>query len=414
MPKANAQLRHDHTDWVTHFVRDRNPDQDFPGQDEDEFGFFAGGELDAGATAFEVLQTIIRLGGITPGYSFRNGRTTIYGGNPAVCATEMPLYSFATYAKKTANTSKVSAYGISFRKDEFFAAGGRPAIYGLSKGSASYVINHATRRILAEDVLPRHEQFRYVAHNPSGQTVWIDWSHEREWRWIPRSPDEDQIWVQDYNGIYGPTPALPIFKGKLDGRPFSRVCVIVWTQEEAELIKEMLTGFYLAGSNNYGTPFDRELIAASKIIVLQDVINAVEHGKDVNAQTIEGLAQANLLNSIEIKSPPPDVEKIIDIAMGAAGEAVLDAAKAFKAEHGAGSGYCGFAHAVTYDVTNAIVQHLLATNRASGPFDGRVWIGFPHSGGSQEMDYNEAIATAAAKALSKHLGISVYMESNPD
>lgn len=29
-------MRHDHTDWITHFVRDRLPEQDFPGVDERE------------------------------------------------------------------------------------------------------------------------------------------------------------------------------------------------------------------------------------------------------------------------------------------------------------------------------------------------------------------------------------------
>jgi hypothetical protein len=71
--------RHDHTAWLTHFVRDRKPEQDFPGDDDDESGRYAGGEIDLDAKAFEVLNTIIRLGDLTPGYSFRKGCTTIYG-----------------------------------------------------------------------------------------------------------------------------------------------------------------------------------------------------------------------------------------------------------------------------------------------------------------------------------------------
>ncbi|MEI6208228.1 MAG: hypothetical protein WCP20_15715 [Desulfuromonadales bacterium] len=87
-------MRHDHTDWLIHFVRDRLPEQDFPG-DEDAADFYVGGELDFEAPAFSVLKTIIRLGGLITGYSFRSGRTSIYGGKPDVCATEMPIYSFA-------------------------------------------------------------------------------------------------------------------------------------------------------------------------------------------------------------------------------------------------------------------------------------------------------------------------------
>jgi hypothetical protein len=106
-------MRFDHTNWLIHFVRDRIPEQELIGQDEDEMMFFAGGELsnrelEADAAAFSVLQTILRLGGLLPGYSFREGRTTIYGGKPAVCATEMPIYSFSRYVRER---NQVSVWG---------------------------------------------------------------------------------------------------------------------------------------------------------------------------------------------------------------------------------------------------------------------------------------------------------------
>src|SRR4051794_25119474 len=109
-------MRHDHTSWLIHFVRNRNPEQDFPGQSEDDAKYFAGGELELDASAFQVLCSIIRLGGLIPGYSFRKGKTTLYGGDPVVCVTEMPLYAFASYVKQAATTGRVSAYGIAFLK----------------------------------------------------------------------------------------------------------------------------------------------------------------------------------------------------------------------------------------------------------------------------------------------------------
>ncbi len=406
--------RHDHTAWLTHFVRDRKPEQDFPGEDEDECGHYAGGELEWDAEAFQVLKTIIRLGGLTPGYSFRKGRTTIYGGQPAVCATEMPLYAFATYARERAKAGNVSAYGISFQKSEFYAAGGRPAIYGLSTDNVHYVHNTATCRVIDESILPKREQFRYVAHNPAGLAGRIDWSHEREWRWVPQNDDMDEIWVQDYNGLYGPTPALPIFKGSLDSRPFTRVCIIVWSTDEADEIRELLTGLYLAGHNNYGTPFDKRLIERSHIIVLKKVVGAVERGSDLNAQTIEGLAQAQLLQPITIAEAPANADEIVAAAFADAGEAATAAGAAFTAEHGDRFSGFGFAHATTTDVTNPIVQHLLATGDASGPFDGEVWINYPGAMGSSNLDYAEAVCTAAVKVLSKKLGISVYVTTRWD
>lgn len=407
-------MRHDHTKWLVHFVRDRNPEQDFPGEKEEDAGRYIGGELALDATAFEVLSTIVRLGGITPGYSFRAGKTTIYGGKPAVCATEMPLYSFAKYAQSKRDSSKVSAYGIAFLKTEFFAAGGRPAIYGLSGDSPSYKINSTTVRIFDDVTLPQQEQYRYVAFNPS-TSHWIDWSHEREWRWIARNEDRDEIWQQDYNGVLGPTPALPIFKGLLDGRPFSRVCLIVWTHDEAEQMRELLTGFYLAGNNNYDTHFDKTLLKNSKIIVLQDVVAAVESGKDLNAQTIEGLEEAHLLQPLAIHSPPPNAKAVVEKAMAHAHAEGKKAAEAYIAKHPKDEGSCGFAHAVTYEVTSPLVQYLLETGRASGPFDGAVWINFPGDWPMrQSIDYQEHICEAAADALTKVLGIPVHMESRFD
>lgn len=403
-------MRHDHTAWLTHFVRDRVPEQDFPG-DEEEARYFEGGELGPDDDAFTVLKTIIRLGGLTPGYSFRKGRTTIYGGQPAVCATEMPLYSFAEYVRSRGDAGKVSAYGISVLKSEFYAAGGRPAIYGLSTDAPTMTRNDPYCRVFDETTLPKAEQYRYVAYNPSGGDTWIDWSHEREWRWAPHVKERDRIWMLDHNGCYDFKPGLPIFQGA----PFSRVCVIVWTREEAEEIRELLTGFYLAGSNNYDTPFDRALINRSKIIVLQDVIAAVEEDGRIQAQTIEGLEAADLLKPIEIAAPPPNAEAIVNRAMKRAGSAAKAAIFKFTAEHGLGGGYCGRADAITYEVTSPIVQYMLKENRASGPYDGRVWIHFPQDYPfSQSIDYHEAAGIAAAAALTDELGVQVICETRAD
>lgn len=407
--------RHDQTKWLTHFVRDRVPSQDFPGSDEDDCGIFQGGELEADASAFSVLKAIIRLGGIMPGYSFRNGRTTIYGGAPAVCATEMPLYSFAQYAKARHSTGQVSAYGISMLKSEFYQAGGRHVIYGLSTDWPTFEFDTATVRIFHDTVLPRAEQYRYVAYNPTTVGRFVDWTHEREWRWIARDEDADEIWVQDYNGQLGSTPALPIFKGRLDGRPFSQLCIIVWTTDEAAEVRELLTGLYLAGSNNYDTQFDKRLIEASKIIVLQDVVDAVEKSGNLHAQTIEGLAAANLLQSIDIPKTPVDAAQRVADALKKAGVAARKAITDFQKDHGQGGGYCGFAHATTYAVTDPLVQYMLANDLANGPYDGRVWIKVPTDyPPSQSLDYQEAACEAASTVLTAELGVSVYCESRGD
>lgn len=332
-----------------------------------------------------------------------------------MCATEMPMYSFAQYARSRSDARKVSAYGVAFLKSEFYAAGGRPVIYGLSSDSPRFIEDTSISRVFDETVLPRREQYRYVAYNPSKVGKWVDWSHEREWRWVVQGEQQDEVWALDYNGQLGPVPALPIFKGRLDSRPFSRVCIIVWTHDEAKTIRELLTGFYLAGWNDYDTPFDKALIEASRIIVLQDVVDLVVTGKDLDAQTIEGLQAANLLKPITLAPAPANAASIVDQAMTKARIAAKAAVEAFLAEYGNVAGYCGKTRAVTYDVTSPIVQYLLKQNKASGPFDGRVVIDYPKDyPPSQALDYNEAGCEAACKVLTLELGVQIYCDSVAD
>ncbi|MGE1152107.1 hypothetical protein [Pseudomonas kitaguniensis] len=406
--------RHDQTDWLIHFVRDRNPEQDFPGEGERESEHHIGGELDHNAEAFEVLKTIIRLGGIKPGYSFRKGRTTIYGGQPAVCATEMPLHAFTTYARERAHAGNVSAYGIAFLKSEFFAAGGRPAIYGLSTENVTYSHNSKKCRIMDDSVLPPREQYRYVAHNPKQKVRPIDWSHEREWRWVSQDAELDEIWMKDYDGAVGQVSALPIFKGSLKGRSFTKVCILVWSNEEAESIRKLLTGIYLSGHNNYDTPFDNKLIEKSRIIVLDDVVSAVEEGREINAQTIEGLEQAKLLQPITIAPAPANASKLVAKAFNAAQKAAKIADVAYTANYGDYFSGFGFAHITTADTTAPIVQYLLAVGKASGPFDGEVRIKVPGTMGSRDLDRAEVVNTVIATVLSEKFGINVYVVTRED
>jgi hypothetical protein len=404
-------MRHDHSSWLIHFVRDRVPEQDFPSEAEKEIGYNAGGELENDAKAFEVLKTIIRLGGLIPGYSFRGGRTTFYGGSPTLCATEMPLYSFATYAREASMSENVSAYGIAFLKSEFYAAGGRPAIYGLSTSDVFYKINTRVRRILDDSILPVSEQYRYVAYSPSGKK-WIDWSHEREWRWKVRDQKKDCVWCIDGTGSDGPTPGLRLFDGPEDDGHFSKLCVIVWNRNEALEIQQLLTGLYLGQSNNYGTPFSRKLLEASSIIVLEDVVAAVEGGKQLEAQTIEGLRASQFVKPVINVTASSETEKQVQDAFSKARKAGLEAANAYIASHDLDVGMCGFAHAITYDVTSAAVQYMLANGLADGPYDGRVHAkldgAWPFN---QNIDYQEAVYGSVSKVLTEELGFHFYMLS---
>lgn len=268
--------------------------------------------------------------------------------------------------------------------------------------------------MFADTVFPICEQYRFVAYNPTS-TNWIDWSHEREWRWKAQDDDKDQVWAEDHNGTLGPIPALPLLKGRLDGRPFSKLCFIVWTSEEANELQELLTGFYLAGGNNYDTEFDKLLISRSKIIVLADVVEAVEKDKRLPSQTIEGLEEANLLRPILLHEPSEDNAKRIAHALQNASVAGKSAALEYVENHPADAGSSGFAHAITFDVTSPIVQQLLSSGSASGPFDGKVIINIPETWSfRQSLDYQEYVMKAAVESLKKDLGISVFVDTRLD
>lgn len=150
------EQRRDLSEWLIHFVHDRNPDNDpltrwweqdsyrypiafdekeapiythWPEQDETE-------PLAPDADAMRVLSKIVDDGHIRAGWSFRGRRPTIYGPRAAVCFTEMPLYAFLAYAKDRADERHVHTYGIALPKRELFRAGARPVIYGLSGNHA--------------------------------------------------------------------------------------------------------------------------------------------------------------------------------------------------------------------------------------------------------------------------------------
>lgn len=89
--------------------------------------------IDNDASGFDVLKKILHDGFIHSGWSMRKGSPTVYGPVSAVCFTEMPLYALVEYAKARGQVSGyVGEYGIAFKRNELYAAGARPVIYGLT------------------------------------------------------------------------------------------------------------------------------------------------------------------------------------------------------------------------------------------------------------------------------------------
>ena len=315
----------------------------------------------------------------------------------------MPVYSFAKQASKDKSNSNCSAYGVAFLKSDFYAAGGRPAIYGLSV-PAKLTHNAARRRLLHESCLPLHEQYRYVAYNPAGNRL-LDWTHEREWRWKAAGKRNQRIFCSNHFGLFDETDALPLFLDPSDGGHFSQLVFLVWTAEESERLKTDLSGFWLAGGNDYGSGFSRKLLARSKLVVLEKVISAVEKGKLTASQTIEGLDRSQFLESIDVFQPDRILQSQIRQILNMASREKSRVAAAYVDAHPHESFICGYAQVTTEELRNPNVQQLVHMGLASGPYDGRLVIKVPATTPNrQDLTYNEAVCRAAADILNSQLG----------
>ncbi|KGF71365.1 hypothetical protein DO97_21640 [Neosynechococcus sphagnicola sy1] len=176
-------IRYDLSDWLIHFFRDI----DFEGNNSiiyPEHMGFGNVVEDFKWSALFMLRCAIKHGRLWATWSYRNNVRTIYGPNPAVCFTEMPIAAFLEAGEARSRRGEaMSQFALVFPKKELFKVGANPVIYGLDdrnywppsgKGGGS--------RIIDPERLPEREQYRYVTYNPASSSP-IDWTHEREWRW---------------------------------------------------------------------------------------------------------------------------------------------------------------------------------------------------------------------------------------
>jgi len=327
-------MRHDLSDWLIHFVHNRNPENDpdlfFDQGDGCEFPLHADhqrhGELEHwflndrdyalpdDADAHSIIKKILRDGHIRAGWSFRGRRATIYGPRPAVCFTEMPLHSLLVYAAQSRQRGNVDSYGIALLKSEVFRAGGRPVIYGLS-GSHEECGEHDWPRQLAPSCgIAEHEQYRYVATNLGGNRR-IDWTHEREWRW---SDVADECSV----------PGLPAFL--VDAGPtFSQAIIIVQTSEEASGLLDVLRTLYDAEYGEYDDHYSKTTLSNTRVIAIEEVISSVG---DIRTLRLEDVPEGCRLQFTDV-SPPPEFVSRVSQVLNEARETALAAASVWRDTH---------------------------------------------------------------------------------
>ena len=427
--------RKDISDWVIHFVHDRHPADDmYVFAENAKKQALSGGKsveimiphyfdkegnphdlsepisdneypIEQNATAFSVLMKIVHDGFIRSGWSFRNGTPTIYGPSSAVCFTEMPLYALIDYAKiRGGYKGYVGSYGIAFRKNELFAAGARPVIYGLSSTHTEVDEKHNWAkfgyRVLHPDCgLGLYEQYRYVSTNLSREKP-IDWMHEREWRWPLRDTEE---WIA----------GLSFLLSDEWGPQFTDILLIVNTVEEQDAMLNLIKGMYDAGSTNSGRDYNTTLLPAIRVISLESLTLADFDLQSVRIDDIP-YKQMKIMPEIQVSDEIRlYVKQHVPIAEKKGVEAIA-AYKKLHPDHITKVFDWGHAHVCTNDISE-VTQALLEEGLAHTFSDGKYIIFI----GRGDWPYDDSTllyigANAAAEYLTHIFGQRFYPEVTPD
>lgn len=395
------------TDWVLHFVhevdsRNEPTDDAIPYERYEGMAYHEDpgvndrfdswnimdqyAELGPGSSAFNVLWKIVADGHIRATWAFRNGRPTIYGPRAAVCVTEMPLVSLVDYAWRR-GSADVDCYAVGLLTSEFFAAGGRPVIYGLSTGFAEKDRGgRVWPRKLAESCgMAEAEQYRYV-HTALASSHPIDWTHEREWRWTDHQ-DKCQC------------PGLPVWAAH-EPHSFSQALVVVRTDEEAANLLDLLKQLYDSGMNENCVELRRGTLERTSVISLQQVSNELT---DTALRTLrlEDIPTRQLQQFEAPAASKEDLNKVRAVlaeAQAAAYQAARDEwESAPKGPDGFMRDVVGFANLQVHDAQTPLVSALLQLGAASALGGG----GYTISGvtaGCKELDQALRLEEAAVRA----------------
>lgn len=280
--------RFDLSDYLIHFFRDVDLDGPNGIPMPEHMGWHSPYEHGL-LPAMYMMRAALRNGRLWATWSYRKGVRTIYGSDPAICFTDMPIPAFIEASRiRHARGEAMGEVALAFPKGHMRRMGALPVIYGLSKPPNSWPNgkNYAPR-IFPESVLPFEEQYRYVA-DVSVPGTQIDWTHEREWRLACRqfgAPEYD-----DWSSI----PGLDFYKEQI-----TQIGVIVKNQTQALTIVHDLLAIVDSGqANEYTFGF----------VLVTDALTSVQDLQD--RQRLSGALRSATINLDSFLIPQPNDQQM--------------------------------------------------------------------------------------------------------
>jgi hypothetical protein len=351
-------IRFDLSDWLIHFFRNVDLNDSSSIVFPEHMGW---GNIyeDVKYSALFMLRSALRNGRLWATWSYRGDVRTIYGSDPAVCFTDMPIPAFLEASRTRERKGEaMSSFALVFPKAAMHGLNANHVIYGLDAGHSSIPSgNGGGPRIIDPGVMAKLEQYRYVSYT-AGQGGKVDWTHEREWRWPfrgDRSASEGLLAEYGTVDEWSDIPGLDFYQVGLLG-----MGVIVKTSEQAEwIVSDILT------------LVDRGTIVKDQFsfVIATDALPPLEHLRD--PKEISDVIAAAAIDLVPHFSHPTTT---LDELAGRFQELVDEVAESVPdIESGEGGGCWLWLLDNSAPVTRALVKH----NYAKVSLDGRYLVRLP-------------------------------------
>jgi hypothetical protein len=239
----------------------------------------------------DALKHLLQDGFLEATYAWYEGsaghRPTVRGPHPAVCFTDQPVRFFAQSIEvsKGMLRDRYTEFGVAVRKADLYRYGGRPVIYGDERIlGVRLTAEELRKRRLPENLLvytgglPDKHQYLWAHYDP---TRWdsqlgprpIDFTHEREWRALPRPDINEQIGLTEranmvvpllLSGPHHTHLAEPVFVILVDTEDQKRE-LAQWIEEQSERISARGGYWWVYGRALRSTAKDGRILSFERI-----------------------------------------------------------------------------------------------------------------------------------------------------